>query len=441
MTKRHVIAVVCGGVLVGIVLWHVLLERQGAEYTDSALYKGIRTNDMELIERYLAAGGDANRSIEVGNGEFWPMLKVALYDREEDIALALLRGGGDFDASGVQLYQVAREGMPRVLEHLFDFGLVRFEIPDVGLPSAAANGFYDVIEVLLRRASDRDLGEPWQMEMNRAAGSAMLARYDDVARLLLESTADLTHRLHVATRFSSPGIIRYLLSRGVDPSEALPEDPIVPERTPMDFARRRYEELQLALADGINRENHDATRVIYELMRAGVAASDPDFLSIAENGVAEIERIREPATRLVAASRLGYYDVALGLAQNYGDILSEQSLRQALVMAFRHDHDDIARMLLASGAPVSGGALHEAARASSPGMVRFLLASGADPLERVNGLTPVEAWRDNPTTSDPGLVLHELIRGGAEVCWLVEYADDLPGVAGTILRDSATHCW
>ncbi len=405
------------------------------------MYKGIRTNDMELIERYLAAGGDANRSIEVGNGEFWPMLKVALYDREEDIALALLRGGGDFDASGVQLYQVAREGMPRVLEHLFDFGLVRFEIPDVGLPSAAANGFYDVIEVLLRRASDRDLGEPWQMEMNRAAGSAMLARYDDVARLLLESTADLTHRLHVATRFSSPGIIRYLLSRGVDPSEALPEDPIVPERTPMDFARRRYEELQLALADGINRENHDATRVIYELMRAGVAASDPDFLSIAENGVAEIERIREPATRLVAASRLGYYDVALGLAQNYGDILSEQSLRQALVMAFRHDHDDIARMLLASGAPVSGGALHEAARASSPGMVRFLLASGADPLERVNGLTPVEAWRDNPTTSDPGLVLHELIRGGAEVCWLVEYADDLPGVAGTILRDSATHCW
>ena len=419
----------------------VSLERQGTEYTDSALYEGIRTSDLESIERYLTAGGDPNRSIAVGNGEFWPLLKVALYDREEEIAIALLRGGGDFGASGVQLYGVSRGGMTRVLEHLFDFELVRFEIPVVGLNSAALNGYYDVIEVLLRRASAGDLGEAWQSAMNYAAGAAMAAGYDDVARLLLESTADLTHTLYPAIRFSSPGTVRYLLSRGVDPTEELPEDPIVPERTPMEFALRRYEEMRLALADGMEWEGQDdAVRVIYELMRAGVAADDSDLLRIAEDGVAEIERIREPAMRLVAAARLGYYDVVLSLVHSDGGILGEQSLRQALIMAFRHDHDDIARMLLASGAPVSGGALHEAARASSPGMVRFLLASGADPLERVGGLTPVEAWRNNPTTRDPGPVLHELIRGGAEVCWLVAYEDDLPGFAGTTLRNSATHC-
>ncbi len=441
MTKRHVMGVLCGGALIGIVLWLVLVEQQGVEYTDSALYEGIRTSDIASIERYLTAGGDPNRSIEVGNGEFWPMLKVALYDREEDIAIALLRAGGDFDASGVQLYQVTRGGMTRVLEHLIDFGLVRFDIAVVGLGGAALNGYYDVVEVLLRLASDRDLGAAWQMQMNRAAGAAMAVGYDDIARLLLESTADLTHTLHGATRFSSPGMIRYLLSRGVDPTQALPEDPIVLERTPMDFARRRYEDLQLMLADGIEPENRDVVRIIYEFMRAGVAADDSDLLSIAEDGVAEIGRIQEPDMRLVAASRLGYYDVALGLVQSDGNLIGEQSLRQALVMAFRHDHDDIARMLLASGAPVSGGALHEAARASSPGMVRFLLASEADPLERVGGLTPVEAWRDNPTTSDPAPVLRELIRGGAEVCWLVEYADDLPSYAGVVLRNSATHCW
>ncbi len=441
MTMRYVIGILCGGVLVGIVLWLLLLERQSVEDTDSALYESIRTSEIASIERYLAAGGDPNRMIEVGNGEFWPMLKVALYDQEEEIALALLRGGGDFAASGVQLFDVAREGMPRVLEHLFDFGLVKFEIPTVELPYVALNGYYDVIEVLLRYASDSGLGEAWQKELNRAAVAAMATGYDDVARLLLESTADLTHTLHGAVRFSSPGMVRYLLSRGVDPTAELPEDPLVPERTPMDIARRRYEEMQLALADGMEWEGQDAARVIYELMRAGVAADDSDLPSIAEDGIAEIERIQGPAMRLGAASRLGYYDVALQIVQSDDEFINERSLRQALMMALRHDHDDIARMLLSSGAPVSGGALHEAARASSPGLVRFLLANGADPLEQVDGLTPVETWRDNPTTSDPALVLHELIRGGAEVCWLVEHADELPGFAGTTLRNSATHCW
>lgn len=175
MTKRHVIGILCSGVLVGSVLWLHFLERQRAEDAESVLYEGIRTSDLELIERYLTGGGDPNRSIEVGNGDFWPMLKVALYDREAEFALALLRDGADFSASGVQLYQVARVGMPRVLEHLFDSGMVSFEISEVGLSGAARNGYLDVIEVLLQYASDSDLGAAWQMELNRAAGAAMLS--------------------------------------------------------------------------------------------------------------------------------------------------------------------------------------------------------------------------------------------------------------------------
>ena len=101
----------------------------------------------------------------------------------------------------------------------------------------------------------------------------------------------------------------------------------------MDFARRRYEDWQLAFADGLELENRDAVRIIYELMRVGVAANDPDLLSIAEDGVAEIERIPEPATKLAVAARLGYYDIALSLVQSDGDFISDSSLRQVLILA------------------------------------------------------------------------------------------------------------
>jgi hypothetical protein len=114
-------------------------------------------------------------------------------------------------------------------------------------------------------------------------------------------------------------------------------------------------------------------------------------------------------------------------------------MREAVVAALLSNHDDIARILLEYGAPVNGGALHAAANASSAGLVRYLLRNGASATERVDGKTPVEWWLENNSSSDPGYVLHELIVGGADVCWLRERG--LQGFEASILRNSAPDCW
>ena len=109
--------------------------------------------------------------------------------------------------------------------YLFDTGLVR----------AADNGYYDVVETYLRFGKNADY--PWDIELGRAAVAAMIAGYDDVARLLLEAGANSDDILHVASRFSSPGVARDLIESGADPMRILlPPVASIVERTPLDFA-------------------------------------------------------------------------------------------------------------------------------------------------------------------------------------------------------------
>jgi len=120
---------------------------------------------------------------------------------------------------------------------------------------------------------------------------------------------------------------------------------------------------------------------------------------------------------------------------------SKDTLRSAVIEALRNDHDDVARLLLLNGAPVDGGVLHVASSSSSPGIVRYLLSLGADPSERINGASPLEAWLADRVTNDPEFNLHELIVGGADACWLVSRRAELPGLSPMVLRDSAPQCW
>ncbi|HLE55513.1 MAG TPA: ankyrin repeat domain-containing protein [Rhodothermia bacterium] len=409
--------------------------------TGPSLLEAIRRSDLSAMESYLGAGGPPEARIDVG-GRQMSLLQAAIADREEDIAVALLDAGATFEGSEVDATYIGTNGLTEVVRRLLPIPPDR-PIAYTGLVNAADNGYYDVVEVYLQQTDGRS--DEWAREYGRAANVAISVGYDDVARLLVEAGASPDELLHTAARFSSAGMIRYLLARGLDVNEVL-TIPGAQERTPIDFAWRRYQDEQAWYEEHADDTSHTVNRsrdveyVLFELVRAGARIDTVDLGGVAKDVMEEIALVEGDDRKLIAAARVGLFDLVDELLDNKR-VQDKDILRTAVMVAFRNDHDDIARRLLEFGAPVDGGVLHAAASTSSPGMVRWLMRNGADHSERVDGATPLDVWFAERTTIDPELVLHELIVAGADVCGLVEKEQGLPGLSAMILRDSATSCW
>jgi len=428
-------------IAVGVSVGYWYLTRGDRAPQADALLEAIRRSDLPTIARYLDRGGSAEAPIDV-NGRQVSLLQAATEDREEQIAVALLDAGATFQGSEVDATHVALNGLTEVVRRLLPIAADQ-PIAHTGVASAADNGYFDVVEVYLSQSDGRR--EEWLTEYGRAANVAMSVGYDDVARLLIDSGASLDEVLHTAARFSSAGLVRDLLARGLDVNEPL-TIPGVQERTPIDFAWRRYQDEEAWYAEHAEdprhtaNRSHDAEYVLFELARAGGRLEGVDLNQVAKDPLAEIGSVQGSEAQLIVAARVGLLDVVDTILSSRA-VRDENNLRAATIVALRNDHDDIARRLLEVGAPVDGGVLHAAAATSSPGLVRWLLRHGADASERVDGASPLDVWFEERTTLDPELVLHELIVAGAEVCGLVAKEKDLPGLSAMILRDSAPFCW
>lgn len=441
--RRNQLIVIIGAAAVGVGILFAILRMQPA-VTDDKLLEMIRRSDLAAVQAYLNDGGAPDRKIDV-YGRPMSLLQAAVFDREEDIALALVQAGAELQASGVTLQDVGVNGLDRLLTEVLPSMAFGGDGPlrDTGIVNAAGNGYYDTVGVYVARAAG---GEGWATELNRAIGIALAAGYDDVARFLLENGASLDEMLHVAARFSSPGMVRYLLSRGLDPNEALalPPDAEPPERRPIEFAWKRYLE-EMDYYDSLPADSYvssyrsdDVAYVLYELARAGATFDIDGFSEVARDGIAELSSLRG-RERLLLAARAGFYNTVDQVLSS--DSFSAADLRDALLVALRTDHDDIARRLLLAGAPANGGSLHVAASASSPGLVRYLLSNGADIDELYEGRSPLQFWLEQNVTEDAALILHELIVAGADACWLVDRQDELPGASVDMLTHSTPACF
>lgn len=414
------------------------------------LYDAIRTAQLDHVEAYLADGGDANGVIEnTPMGAVRP-LKVAVAGQREKIAVALLRAGARADLADVGLSSFSSKGMAEALTVLLADRASSAELPEIktAIESAVTFGYYDATKVLLTHLPNTNGSRAdslWDA-LNLATGRG----YDDIARLLLEHGAPASSAaLQAASLRSSPGLVRHMLSLGADPLEQY-RDPLAQIRprgrngfTAIDFAWEGYQ-------NGTPAQQQVAAIKIHELMVAGATTTRFDAPSLAIDGDSLLAAVTEPSDKLLRAAQWGMHDAVRGLlsAQTARD---PAVLTEATVFAIDAQWNDIARLLLESGASPHGGPLHMAVRKQSPGLVRYLLELGADPNESVGGYTAAEYWwKEDPGSPESGPLgggntetLYELIAHGADVCWLGEHRAELDehSLSTSTLLNTASECW
>ncbi len=415
------------------------------------LWESIFVGDVAAIQRYLGSGGDPDGTsmppFRGGPpvGEPVPLLRLALMDREQAIALMLLKAGARFDSLEQPLLVVATEGLDQVLAYVVteDPGrLTRAIATEIGrdiVVSPAARGYADVLEFVLTE------GERQQIKWDPAVLTAALAtaisfRQNDAARLLLRHGALPTGMvLRVAARDGSPGMVRALLALGVDPSSRLDErdvDPEVQARTPLEYAWNRYNSSpsQREPARLIIRSLSDAgARNEHALTRAQLIPTD----------LLRADTVTDPTEKLLFAARFGFLDDVVAMLRSRG--FDSRTRGEAAKVALVEQENDVARTLIQSGVPINDGVLHAAARGNSPAIVRQLISLGADPTLVSDGLTPIEHWWERQRRGFIGIgghyVLHELLIAGAPACWLRDYDASLDLVTHTFLRSDAPECW
>lgn len=374
------------------------------------LYDAIAHNRLAVVEQFLAEGGDPNEPLR-GTPMGWVHpLKVAVLARNEVIALALLRAGADFERSRLDAWTLASTGMANIWDFLLTQSRARLPVALETMGSACLDGYYDVIDVVTRHAFETQAAVVWPDEIV----GRCLDRSTDVARLLLERGAPITrYTLSAAAQTGAIDLIRSLLERGADPFERYRASGSAGERidgfAAIDFLLRSYEYADEAARRRIH-------YVLHELADGPPPMSGMRVGSLARNAYDELEDHADPVGRLEFAARFGLYDAARELLAENED-LTPEALRTALRAALEGRNPDVARLLLESGMPVGGGALHIAVQTGSAGFVKHLIALGADVDEPVDDRVPLESWLASERRD--GEIIQVLVAAGADVCNLV----------------------
>jgi hypothetical protein len=366
------------------------------------LYTAIASGRTAFVENFIARGGNPNAPLRgTPMGWVYP-LNVAVRADSEPIALALLDAGADFERSGLDSYVISAAGMAQVWEFLLSQREDRLQSARETIDAACSHGYFEVVEVLSRHALERNTAPA---TADALASCVMMS--PDSARLLIDRGARSSSALFAAARFGSVGMVRLLLDHGADPFERYgSEDATFAGFAAIDFARHEYE-----FKDESARQR--VRYVLHELAAGPPPRSREPAAALAKDAREDLERYAAPAERLAFAARFGLYDSVRELLERSA-AFAPADLRRATRAALEGRNPDVARLLLESGAPPDGGALHAAAQTNLAGIVKHLLALGADVNERANGATPLESWLVSKERDYEAIRL--LLASGADIC-------------------------
>lgn len=429
-----------------------LMAATPASGQDMSWLDMIRTGDRGAVQILLDSGENPNSRIDLHGGSITP-LEIAVVGHRENLALLLLERGASPERSMAVdvLETAAQRGLTRVVDVVLRQDLLRSRDQTLGslgrsLILGANFGHFDVVDLALSLAREFTMPVP-RRDLEEAHHVAVAMGFNDIARLLLvELEVAPSGALKGAAYTGSPGLVRELLDRGADPYARYPVGGGGSPRLPIEVAVERYSAARSPL-------DQDVAQLIVNELLDHYHYDDwlmQQAAAIAWDGREYLNQLASESTEraLVAAARLGYYEVVRSLfteldARGFTKEARSQLLDEAVKTALVARHDDIARWLVDQGAPTDSGLLHYAARRSSAGMVRHLLSLGADPLAQFEGLTPEAYWLERvevENTFAARYVLFELVVAGAEVCWLKEHEAVL-GQHMSVLEDRAAHCW
>lgn len=397
-------------------------------------YEMIRSGDLSGIEKWLAEGADPNAAIIDDEGEATYALYTAVQVSNEPIVLYLLQSGATLAVSNVTFEQLASRGLTKSIAYLLAEDRYNDQELCQAIHAAAGRGFYDVIQLIL----DHQSKAKWNCSFAAAISAALSFAYDDIARLLVDSgRADFTNLLHLAARFRTVGLVRVLLVRGADPNQILVEDAPLRNQmqTPLDFALWEYDPSAADDRVGI---------IIGDLIKAGVRVDRPIFEKLSIDSNTYLSSAGSVSDQLIEASKIGFDDVVSSIVAKHGASLSQSGLTLATIAALENNNDHIARVLLSNGVDVNDGPLQIAVFASSPGMVRSMLASGGQPESEYLGKTSTK-WllHSTKTIGNPNMAetLRELVVSEAKVCWLTEHLDSFDGFTQIFFARYAPECF
>jgi hypothetical protein len=190
------------------------------------------------------------------------------------------------------------------------------------------------------------------------------------------------HDVYEALRLGRPDVLRRFLTDGGDPNAPLSRTPMGTVRPLRVALHARRDELALALLESGADFASSGVR-LDQVAQLGLPRV-LDFL-LRHGGVGEIDANDAAGLASAACGYGGHYDV-VDVLTRYVDLREPrmaERMSSAVGSCLMMGHPDVARLLLQRGAAIDTETLWVAARGeTSPGMIRDLVALGADPHER-----------------------------------------------------------
>ncbi|KAF7539331.1 hypothetical protein G7054_g2214 [Neopestalotiopsis clavispora] len=289
------------------------------------------------------------------------------------------------DHPNAKLYLAISSGNVKAAEQLINDG-ARDSKDGWGssLRAAAAGGFTDIVELLLRNGAEQTASETGKTPLMHASEKGSV----DIAELLLMHGADVTMKsesgntaLNIAVRSNHLGVADLLLRSGSDPSTSSNWG-----TTPLISASRQgsVDIVALLLASGADHSMADK-----EGNRALDVAADEGHLDVL---VLLLRRGADPLaldsfgrTALMCASQRGFTRIAELLLQNGADLTTtNKNGNTALNRAALEGHLEMANLLIKHDADLKVAdknghtALHNAAFKGHVEMANLLINNGAD---------------------------------------------------------------